>query len=73
MPNYFDPHLYINIQAKNIVEEGANPPQVQGQHNFGRAYNLGLYTMGELEDLQDKLENRVEAWVADHPPHGNGE
>lgn len=69
MPTYYDPHLYVRFQAKDVVDPELNPPQVQAEHSFGRAYNLGYYTMAELEDLQNKLENKLEAWVADNPPH----
>lgn len=72
MPTYYDPHLYIRFQAKAVIDPDADVPQVEAEQSLGRTYNLGPYTVAELEDLQNKLENKLETWVAENPPHGNG-
>lgn len=69
MPNYIDPHLLLYIRGKCSDDPGASPPVEAVEQELRRKVNLGRYTATELEDLLDKLIQRITTWVGNNPPH----
>jgi hypothetical protein len=69
MPRYVNPHLDFYIRADSIVAEGQVPPEEPSMQELRRVYNLGLYTVEELEELLDEIASTLAEWVGNHPPH----
>ena len=69
MPNYIDPHVQIYVRGMCSGHPEANPPVIAELQELRRKVDLGNYTATELEDLLDKIVQRITTWVGNNPPH----
>lgn len=66
----YDPHVNLYVRATQVVDPVAVPPQEAALQELRRVRNLGLYTLDQMEDLLNELDQCVAGWVGAHPPGG---
>lgn len=68
---YIDPHVgfYIKAMSASCACHPVPATEVPTQQELRRSHDLGLYTVEELEDLLEEIDDTLGEWVEAHPPH----
>ncbi len=68
-PRYVDPHIDFNVRATSWVDAERTPPEIATTQQLQASYDLGWYTVEQLEDLLATLGEKLTKWVGNHPPY----